>query len=132
MPFLANKSAFRVFAHFARGPASLVRSPGASRLGANMAQLTPNAVQMMVADAPKNNDDPRPILQVIDIRRIGQQNANNQPTADRWRVVLSDGVHLQQTMLATQLNELITSNTLKLNNIVRVEDWMVNFVQGRK
>lgn len=93
-----------------------------------MASLTHNAISTMMAD---NNrpDQPRPILQVLDIRKIGQQNGNS---AERYRVVLSDGQFLQQAMLATQLNELITSQQLEIFSIVRVDDWMVNQVQNRK
>lgn len=35
--------------------------------------------------------------------------------------MISDGKHYQQSMLATQLNELVTSNQVQENSLVRLK-----------
>ena len=46
--------------------------------------------------------------------------------------MLSDGIHFQQAMLATQLNDLVTGNLLQPDCIVRLNEFLCNIVQGRK
>ena len=60
------------------------------------------------------------------------QNAQNPSAQQRIQIGLSDGHNLTKAMLATQLNELVTSNQLQLNSIVQLEDYLVNELQGRK
>ncbi|CAN0323644.1 unnamed protein product, partial [Hapterophycus canaliculatus] len=51
---------------------------------------------------------------------------------ERWRLVLSDGKHFVQSMLATQQNEMITSHELQEMCIVTLTDYIVNVVQNKK
>lgn len=66
--------------------------------------------------------------QIVDIRQIG----NAQTTTERFRLVLSDGVHLQQAMLATQLNEKVKNNLAVKGSIVQLLEYICNTVQNRK
>lgn len=86
--------------------------------------LTSNAIVAL------NNGDVelRPVLQIVDIRQIG----NAQTTTERFRLVLSDGVHLQQAMLATQLNEKVKNNLAVKGSIVQLLEYICNTVQNRK
>lgn len=68
------------------------------------------------------------LLQIVDIRQIG----NAQTTTERFRLVLSDGVHLQQAMLATQLNEKVKNNLAVKGSIVQLLEYICNTVQNRK
>lgn len=43
----------------------------------------------------------------MEIKKIGQNNAGIKSPSDRFRVVISDGVHTCQAMLATQQNRLV-------------------------
>lgn len=47
-------------------------------------------------------------------------------------MMLSDGVHLQQSMLATQLNNFVTTGALKIGSVLRLNDFICNLVHGRK
>ena len=46
--------------------------------------------------------------------------------------MISDGIHYQQAMLATQLNPLITQQQIVVRCIVRLNDYICNAVHGRK
>lgn len=65
--------------------------------------------------------------QVVSLKKMTQAVGN-----ERWRLVLSDGKHYAQSMLATQQNEMITSGELKELCIVRLTDYIVNVVQNKK
>ena len=46
--------------------------------------------------------------------------------------MLSDGVHYQQAMLATQLNDTIDMENLKPNTLVKLDEVICNVVQDRR
>ena len=48
------------------------------------------------------------------------------------RIILSDGNHFIQGMLATQLNHLVDDHTLDKNTVVKLKQFVTNAVQGRK
>ena len=61
-----------------------------------------------------NNDvSGNPLLQVLDIKKI-----NSNP--EHFRVIVSDGLHFQQSVLTEQLNSLITSNQIKVLSIIQL------------
>jgi len=70
-----------------------------------------------------------PVLQVIDLKLVQSQQNN---TTERYRLVLSDGLHYQQGMLATQKNELVHSGRLQKGSIVKLSQFICNDVQNRK
>jgi replication factor A1 len=65
--------------------------------------------------------DLRPVLQVIDMKLLNPT-SGPAPSTERFRLMLSDGEHYQQAMLATQLNELAKNGTLARNAVVRVNE----------
>jgi replication factor A1 len=67
-------------------------------------------------------------LQIFDIQPIG----NAQTTAEWFRLVLSDGVNLQQAMLATQLNEKVKKDLAVKGSVVQLLKYIRNTVQNRK
>jgi replication factor A1 len=70
-----------------------------------------------------------PVLQVFDLKPVqSQQNS----ATERYRLVLSDGLHYQQGMLATQKNELVHSGRLQKGSIVKLSQFICNDVQNRK
>lgn len=72
-----------------------------------------------------------PVVQICELKRIAQPAAN--PDAPpRYRLAISDGVHYQQAMLATQLNALITDNQIQLNSLVRLNDFICNNLQSKR
>jgi len=48
------------------------------------------------------------------------------------RIILSDGVHFIQSMLATQLNEYVEDKRLDKHVVVKLTQFVTNAVQGRK
>ncbi|GMK57399.1 hypothetical protein CspeluHIS016_0402330 [Cutaneotrichosporon spelunceum] len=76
------------------------------------------------ADTPEGN----PILQVLSIKRIQAANSNT----DRFRVILSDGQYFVQSMLATQLNNLVEDESLKKNVVIKLTQFVTNTVQNKK
>lgn len=52
--------------------------------------------------------------------------------SDRWRLVLSDGKHYAQSMLATQQNEMISNGDLQEMCIIKLTDYIVNVVQNKR
>ncbi|KAJ3997283.1 hypothetical protein F5050DRAFT_1569709 [Lentinula boryana] len=71
-------------------------------------------------------------LQVLSLKKVGKQTENTNLPTDRYRVVLSDGVHFLQAMLATQLNEMIVEKHLARHSIVYVERLSCNYVQEKR
>lgn len=73
----------------------------------------------------------RPIVQICELKRISQPNSN--PDAPpRFRLAISDGIHYQQAMLATQLNALVADNHIQLNCLVRLNDFICNNLQNKR
>ncbi|GMH90990.1 hypothetical protein TrST_g6866 [Triparma strigata] len=68
-------------------------------------------------------DVQNPNVQVINIKKVGTQ--------DRYRVILSDGTHYIQGMLATQLNQLVADNQLVENAIICLKEFITNVVQDK-
>lgn len=67
-----------------------------------------------------------PILQIVQAKAI--------ETGDqiRWRTVVSDGVHVMQAMVVTQLNTLLENGEVGKGSIVRVERFAINTIQNRR
>lgn len=51
---------------------------------------------------------------------------------DRFRVLLSDGEYSTGCILATQLGDMVSSNAIVDNSIVRLDDYINNQVQDKK
>lgn len=47
-------------------------------------------------------------------------------------LVISDGVHYIQGMLATQLNELVSGGALQSGSIIRLNEYICNEISGKK
>ncbi|GFZ08627.1 replication factor-A protein 1-like protein [Actinidia rufa] len=91
--------------------------------------LTEGVIAMLSNGDAQGAADLKPVLQVADLRLVNAQNSN--PSNERYRILLSDGVHLQQGMLATQKNELIRTNSLQKGSIVQLTQFVCNVIQGR-
>lgn len=84
-------------------------------------QLTSGAIESIMAGEVVE----RPQLQVLGQKRIaGTQGP------DRYRMLLSDGKHSHSSaMLATQLNDKITSGELENNCVIRLDKYICNPIQ---
>ena len=68
----------------------------------------------------------KPIIQLINVKNLKKESDGS----DRYRLILSDGQCFVQGMVATQLNKLI-ANGIRENNIIRVNEYMVNYIKGK-
>ena len=58
--------------------------------------------------------------QVLDVKKI-QPNPGQAVAAERFRLVISDGTHYLQAMLATQLNHLVANNQIQPNGLLSLQ-----------
>lgn len=88
----------------------------------NGIHLTPNAIKTFYGP-------PRPVqtttLQVINIKLI---ETTGPASPDRYRLIVSDGTFFMQAMLATQLNDYVSSGSLGKHSIIRVSKYVCNAV----
>lgn len=70
-------------------------------------------------------------LQVTDIRLILPANLAT-GTPERYRILLSDGRHSQQGMLAVQMNGLVKSGILQKGSVVRLLQYNCSQIQNRR
>ncbi|PFH54257.1 hypothetical protein AMATHDRAFT_72762 [Amanita thiersii Skay4041] len=68
------------------------------------------------------------ILQVLSTKKV---NPSATGPVDRFRIILSDGTHFIQAMLATQLNSMIQDESIRRYTIVCVEKMTSNYVQEK-
>jgi len=96
--------------------------------------LTPNVLRAIYdGEGQPLPDTPSPVLQVLAIKKINPTNPNQQnPAPERWRVVLSDGTHFIQSMLATQLNPMIANNEIVKGGLIRLVQYTMNKMKDKK
>ncbi|KAH7889519.1 hypothetical protein F5I97DRAFT_1995013 [Phlebopus sp. FC_14] len=70
-------------------------------------------------------------VQLLSIKKVNPT-STTAPPIDRYRIIISDGVHFVQAMLATQLNELVTNGQIMKNTVVVVDKLTCNFVQDKR
>ena len=70
-------------------------------------------------------------VQLLSIKKVTNP-PNSTATIDRYRIILSDGVHFVQAMLATQLNELVSNGDIVKNSIVVIDKLTCNFVHEKR
>ena len=59
-------------------------------------------------------------------------NANPSGAAERFRLAISDGRFWCVAMLATQLNEIVNTNQIHENTILKLDEYLSNAVQGKR
>jgi replication factor A1 len=77
----------------------------------------------------QDDTTPGSVVQVLDIKRL---NANNNSQSERYRLVVSDSLHYQQSMVATQLNSMIVNDEIKKFSIIKLNEIICNVVQNRR
>lgn len=89
-------------------------------------EITPHTFERIHAGQTKFS----PVVQVMDFKQV--QPNHGQPGQVRYRLIVSDGTHYQQAMLATQLNVLINEGQITEHGLICLEEFICNEVQGRK
>ena len=67
-----------------------------------------------------------PVMQIVQAKAI---ETNGQT---RWRTVISDGIHVLQAMVVTQLNTLFENGDAGKGSIIRIQRFAINTIQGRR
>lgn len=70
-------------------------------------------------------------VQLLSIKKVAPTN-NSTTATDRFRIIISDGVHFVQAMLATQLNDLVANGDINKNTVVIIDKLACNFVQDKR
>ena len=92
--------------------------------------LTPNVLRAIYeSDSQPVSGVPSPVLQVLAVKKINSTTPNS---AERWRVVLSDGTFFIQSMLATQLNPMITNNEIVKGCLIKLGQYTMNKMKDKK
>jgi hypothetical protein len=92
-------------------------------------KLTPDAaLTLHSTDAANASDGFQPVFQVLHVKKV----SGNGPQTDRYRLILSDGAHFIQAMLATQHNHLLESQAVQKNTLVKLTSFALNMVQDRR
>ncbi|CAM0958421.1 unnamed protein product [Alopecurus aequalis] len=95
-------------------------------------RLAPGAVKE-IAELPNGPGTIQPVLQAADVRPVTTKGpAAGAQQSERFRMLVSDGVHSLQSMLSTDLNHLVRDGTLRPGSIVHLLDIMCNTIQGRR
>lgn len=71
-------------------------------------------------------------VQFLSIKQVTPAAAGTAAAVDRYRIILSDGEHFLQAMLATQLNHLVQDGSINKNTIAIIDKLTCNFVQGKR
>src|SRR6267154_4463269 len=78
----------------------------------------------------------KPTLQFLSIKKVvpGANPGPNNPnaTTDRYRIIISDGQHFLQAMLATQLNYLVEEDRIGKNTIALVENMSCQTITDKR
>ncbi|KAL3743846.1 hypothetical protein ACJRO7_019023 [Eucalyptus globulus] len=103
-------------------------------------KLTEGAIWKICERELVGESEVKPIVQVVDMKMVktpGNQNQNPggagavERERQRFRMVLSDGTHMQQGMLATQHNHLVDSGRLQKGSIIRMNHFVCSPVKDR-
>lgn len=91
-------------------------------------QPTPGAIRTIYSGQSNQLPNYTPILQLLDVKKIAQA----QGGSDRYRVLISDGTHFQQAMLATQWNDAVVSGKIAPRCLIRIGEHICNPVHNKK
>ncbi|KAF8517579.1 hypothetical protein BU17DRAFT_76387 [Hysterangium stoloniferum] len=72
----------------------------------------------------------QPTVQFLSIKKL--PNSKSEANPDRYRLIISDGVHFVQAMLSTQLNDLVENETVKKHSVAILEKYTSNVVQNKR
>lgn len=90
-------------------------------------ELTSGAIRSLYCQQTLVN--PKPFLQVTCIEKIESLKSHN--ISERFKLLLSDGIHFMKAVLSPKLNQLIHSNCLKSNIIIKLLEYDVHIIKGK-
>ena len=84
---------------------------------------------MIRNETVKSHEDMKPVLQVTELKFFTSQ---QEPSKERIRVLLSDGVAFIQGMLGVTLNPLVKDGLLQAGSILRLDHFVCSEIQKKK
>ncbi|KAK6093510.1 Replication factor A protein 1 [Batrachochytrium dendrobatidis] len=81
-------------------------------------------------ELPEGTAYPEAIVQVLNIKKV--PNGQGQPGMERYRLMISDGVNYIQSMIASQLNELVSSGSITKFGIIKLQKYICNTVSSKR
>lgn len=94
--------------------------------------LSQGAIAQMIQTADPANSVQNPVCQILSIKKIQASATSASNVGDRYRIILSDGVHYAQAMLASQKRSMVESGELEKHCLVRISQYASNSVQNRR
>ncbi|SJX62214.1 probable replication factor-A protein 1 [Sporisorium reilianum f. sp. reilianum] len=94
--------------------------------------LSQGAIAQMIQTADPASSVQNPVCQILSIKKIQATAASASNVGDRYRIIVSDGVHYAQAMLASQKRSMVESGELEKNCFIRVSQYASNSVQNRR
>ncbi|KAL1225986.1 Replication protein A 70 kDa DNA-binding subunit C [Cardamine amara subsp. amara] len=98
--------------------------------------LTAGAITKMMNGEIASEKDMTPVLQVTELKliqtKIQKPQQNQEPNKDRYKLLLSDGVLLQQGMLNTSLNGLVEEGIIQLGSVIKLTQYVCSLIQTRR
>lgn len=92
--------------------------------------ITPNVLrEIYVSETQPVPGMALPVLQVLAVKKITSSIGN---AVERWRVVLSDGTVFIQSMLATQLNHMVSNNEIVKGGLIKLTSYTMNKMKDKK
>lgn len=72
-----------------------------------------------------------PTVQFLSFKKVAPT-TGGAANLDRYRIIISDGEHFLQAMLATQLNHLVDEERIKKHSVAVIEKFSCNLVQDKR
>ncbi|KAI8970131.1 replication factor-A protein [Mycotypha africana] len=92
----------------------------------SMPQISEGALKVLYDEDKQNPLHKNPKLQLLSIKGV---NVNG---GTRYRVIVSDGVHYMQAMLAAQHAQLVDDGLIKKHSVIQITDCVCNPLQNKK
>ena len=95
-------------------------------------QLSAGSCKLLQSATPDDTQvfESEHTLQFLSIKKVG--NTGNPNAPERYRIIMSDGIHYMQAMLATRLNGMVQDNAIGRNTIAVIEKLTCNYVQEKR
>ncbi|KAF8107604.1 hypothetical protein N665_0119s0067 [Sinapis alba] len=91
--------------------------------------LTAGVIELIRNETVKNHEHMKPVLQVTELKLF---TAQQEPSKERIRVLLSDGTAFIQGMLGVTLNPLVKDGILQTGSILRLDHFVCSEIQKKK
>lgn len=97
-------------------------------------QLSAGSCKLLQNATPEDVDifSSEHTVQLLSIKKVGNNPAAPGSTPDRYRIIMSDGINYMQAMLATQLNEMVQQDLIRKNTVAILEKLTCNYVQDKR